>query len=142
MNTIVKVKFGSHLYGTDTPFSDTDYKSVHIPDIDDILLQRVQGTIDLSPKVKQEGEKNQPGDIDDKSISLQEFLYLLSHGQTMAIDMLFAPDQNLEIVTPLWRYIQRNSDKFLTNKSAAFVGYCKQQANKYGIKGSRVAAAR
>lgn len=30
----------------------------------------------------------------------------------------------------------------MTRKSAAFVGYCRQQANKYGIKGSRVAAAR
>jgi len=24
MNTIVKIKFGSHLYGTSTPLSDTD----------------------------------------------------------------------------------------------------------------------
>ena len=30
----------------------------------------------------------------------------------------------------------------VTRRSAAFVGYCRQQANKYGIKGSRVAAAR
>jgi predicted nucleotidyltransferase len=28
MNVIVKMKFGSHLYGTSTPLSDTDYKAV------------------------------------------------------------------------------------------------------------------
>lgn len=45
MKTVVKIKFGSHLYGTNTPASDLDYKSVHIPDVDDILLQRVQSSI-------------------------------------------------------------------------------------------------
>ncbi len=44
--------------------------------------------------------------------------------------------------TPEWREIQRNRERLLTRKSAAFLGYCRQQANKYGIKGSRVAAAR
>jgi hypothetical protein len=35
-----------------------------------------------------------------------------------------------------------NRERLLTKKSAAFVGYCRTQANKYGIKGSRVAAAK
>ena len=29
MKTIMKCVFGSKLYGTDTPTSDTDYKGVH-----------------------------------------------------------------------------------------------------------------
>lgn len=36
MTTIVRVKFGSHLYGTNTPTSDLDFKSVHIPPARDI----------------------------------------------------------------------------------------------------------
>ena len=45
MNLIVKMKFGSHLYGTSTLLSDTDYKAVYIPEARDIILQRIQGTI-------------------------------------------------------------------------------------------------
>ena len=45
MNLVVKMKFGSHLYGTSTPLSDIDYKAVYIPEARDIILQRIQGTI-------------------------------------------------------------------------------------------------
>jgi hypothetical protein len=137
MNSVVKIRFGSHLYGTNTPESDVDFKYVHIPSAKDILLQRVQDSIKTG-RSKEEGEKNQPGDVDAESYSLQRYLNLLAEGQTVALDMLFAPDSSLLYASPLWRHIQNNSHRLLTKKSAAFLGYCRQQANKYGIKGSRV----
>jgi hypothetical protein len=139
MNEIVRIKFGSHLYGTNTPSSDVDYKAVHIPPASDILLQRVRESIKTGPS-KGEGEKNNPGDIDCESYSLQRFLQLLAKGETGPIDMLFAP--NPEKKTHIWKEIISNRHRLLTKKSAAFVGYCRTQANKYGIKGSRVAAAK
>ena len=139
MDMIVKIKFGSHLYGTNTPTSDLDYKSVYVPEGDDILLQRVQHSIRFGGRTKQEGERNTADDVDNECYSLQYYLQLLSEGQTGAIDMLFAPEP--ELSSPVWRYIQQNKARLLTKKSAAFVGYCRTQANKYGIKGSRVAAA-
>jgi len=36
MKCIVEMVFGSHLYGTDTPESDKDYKGVFMPARDDI----------------------------------------------------------------------------------------------------------
>ena len=140
MDMIVKIKFGSHLYGTNTPTSDLDYKSVYVPEGDDILLQRVQHSIRFGGRTKQEGERNTADDVDNECYSLQYYLQLLSEGQTGAIDMLFAPEP--ELSSPVWRYIQQNKARLLTKKSAAFVGYCRTQANKYGIKGSRVAAAK
>ena len=80
------------------------------------------------------------GDVDTETFSLQQYFKLLTEGQTVALDMLFNPWP--ETATPLWGHIVRNREKLLTKKSAAFVGYCRQQANKYGIKGSRVAAAK
>lgn len=139
MRKVVRVKFGSHLYGTSTPESDTDYKSVHIPDAEDILLQRVLDSVG-DRREKKEGEKNTSEDVDDESYSLQRYLGLLSEGQTVAIDMLFAPSP--EYTTDLWEEIRKNKDRLLTKKSASFVGYCRTQANKYGIKGSRMAAAK
>jgi predicted nucleotidyltransferase len=32
MKTVVRMRFGSHLYGTSTPESDLDFKSVFLPD--------------------------------------------------------------------------------------------------------------
>jgi hypothetical protein len=139
MQTIVRIKFGSHLYGTSTPESDTDYMSVHLPSAREILLQQVADSLGNDRK-NARGQKNAPTDTDDESYSLQRYLQLLAEGQTVALDMLFAP--SLELASPLWRTIQANKDKLITKKSAAFVGYCRTQANKYGIKGSRVAAAR
>ena len=130
MQTIFRVKFGSHLYGTDTPESDTDYKAVHLPDARDILLQRVPESINTGPRKTKEGEKNAPDAVDEESYSLQRYLSLLVGGQTVAIDMLFAPFSLLEF--PMWAHIYRNKGKLLTKKSAAFVGYCRTQANKYG----------
>jgi len=136
---IFRTKFGSHLYGTDTPLSDLDFKGVFLPDAKDILLQRVKGSLG-DKKSKVEGEKNSSEDVDDESYSLQRYLGLLAEGQTVAIDMLFAPTP--EIDTCLWNNIKFHKDKVLTSKSKAFVGYCFQQSSKYGIKGSRVAAAK
>lgn len=142
MRTIVRIKFGSHLYGTETPHSDVDYKSVFVPAARDILLQRVKGSIS-NQRPKAEGEKNYAGEVDEEAYSLQRFLSLAAEGQTVALDALFAPLWAMtELPAPEWREIEANRHRLLTRKSAAFVGYCRQQANKYGIKGSRVAAAR
>lgn len=142
MKTIVKIRFGSHLYGTSTPESDLDSKSVYIPSARDILLQRVKGSI-ATKRLKAEGEKNYAGEIDEESYSLQRYLDLVAQGQTVALDVLFAPESAmLHPPAPEWHYIIANRNMLVTKKAAAFVGYCRQQANKYGIRGSRIAAAR
>jgi hypothetical protein len=142
MRNIVRIKFGSHLYGTSTPASDLDFKSVYVPDRRSILLQRVRPTISTK-RPKSEGEKNYAGEQDEESHSLQRFLSLAAEGQTVAIDMLFAPDWALtDDPSWQWQEILDNRHRLLTKKSAAFVGYVRTQAQKYGIKGSRVAAAR
>jgi hypothetical protein len=142
MRDIIRIQFGSHLYGTSTPASDMDYKAIHVPPARDILLQRAARSISTH-RPKGEGEKNYAGEIDEESYSLQHFLKLLAEGQTVATDVLFAPDWAIIGDTSAeWQEIVDNRHRLVTCKSAAFIGYCRQQANKYGIKGSRVAAAR
>jgi hypothetical protein len=140
MRTIVRIKFGSHLYGTATPASDLDFKSVFVPSGRDILLQRVRATIS-NQRPKAEGEKNVAGEIDEEAYSLQRYLGLAAEGQTVALDVLFAPRWAMTDY-PLFEWEQIDRHRLITRKSAAFLGYCRQQANKYGIKGSRVSAAR
>ncbi len=142
MKTIVRIKFGSTLYGTSTPASDLDFKSVFVPTRRDILLQRVKGSVSTQ-RPKAEGEKNYAGEVDENAYSLQRYLGLAAEGQTVALDVLFAPRWAM-VEPPSWEWsvIEENRHRLITRKSAAFLGYCRQQANKYGIKGSRVAAAR
>ena len=42
MDLIVEMRFGSHLYGTDTATSDLDLKGVYLPSAREILLQRAR----------------------------------------------------------------------------------------------------
>jgi len=142
MELIVEMRFGSHLYGTDTPQSDIDLKGVYLPEARDILLQKVKATIVMTPP-KPPGQKNAPGEVDRETLSLQRFLGLLAEGQTMALEMLFAPDSVLTMPpAPLWREMQANAHRLVSRRASTFLGYCRRQANTYGVKGSRVAAAR
>ncbi len=140
--TLVRMAFGSTLYGTRTPESDEDFKSVFVPSARSILLQRVR-PVHSHQRPKAVGERNVAGDVDEEKFSIQKYLGLLAEGQTVTVDMLFAPDwAMLGPVSEEWRTIVANKHRLLTSKSAAFVGYCQRQAAKYGIKGSRIAAAR
>lgn len=142
MRNVVRIKFGSHLYGTATPASDFDFKSVFVPSARDILLQSVKGSIS-NQRPKAEGEKNVVGEIDEEGYSLQRYLNLAAEGQTVALDILFAPQWAMtDEPSGEWLEIEQNRHRLLTKRSASFIGYARTQANKYGIKGSRVAAAR
>ena len=132
------------MYGTSTPSSDIDYKGIFLPDGRDIVLGRGKETVSTQ-RPKGEGEKNYAGEEEFENFSLKQYFKLLTEGQTVCLDMLFAPMNNIinyDGGTNIWFQIQKNRHRFLTKKSGAFVGYCRQQAKKYGIKGSRVAAVR
>lgn len=142
MKTLVEIKFGSHLYGTSTPASDIDYKSVFVPSADAILLQRIKATV-TDKRPKQPFEKNVAGEIDQEAYALHRYLQLLAEGQTVALDMLFAPRWAMTSEPdPIWEDICDHKHLFLSRRAASFIGYCRTQANKYGIKGSRVHAVR
>ncbi|MGK9234035.1 nucleotidyltransferase domain-containing protein [Inquilinus limosus] len=142
MRILVEMRCGSHLYGTATPESDVDLKAVYLPTARDLLLQRTRPTI-VDTRPKAHGERNQPGDVDREVFSLQRYLDLLIGGQPAAIEMLFAPDSVMTAPPDgIWREIQAAAPRLVSRRAASFVRYCRQQANKYGIKGSRAATAR
>ena len=138
---IVKMKFGSHLYGTNTEKSDLDYKGIYLPDARDILLCRVKNSIVLNKK-NSTGLKNTNEDIDVEYYSLQYFIKLACEGQTVALDMLHAPSSVIEKSSSIWKYLVDNRASFYTKNLNAFVGYARKQAAKYGIKGSRLSSAK
>ena len=50
VKTIFRNLFGSQLYGTNTPASDTDYKSVHLPSAEEVLLHRTRHVVSSKTK--------------------------------------------------------------------------------------------
>lgn len=138
---IMATAFGSHLYGTDTPASDRDCKAVRIPSAREILLQRVVPTI--TDNTKSDGAaKNTAGDVDRETWALHQFFKLVSEGQTVAMDALFSPPSAwVRVPHPIWCEVVAYRHRLVSSKAASFLGYCRQQANKYGVKGSRMAAA-
>jgi predicted nucleotidyltransferase len=142
MKNLVVMQFGSQVYGTSLPTSDVDLKAVHLPSAKQILLQSVENSIVRNTK-KNSHEKNTEKDEDYESFSLQKYLNLILEGQTVAVDMLFVPEKFYVGETNLlWKSIIFRRQQLLSRKIKGFLGYCRTQANKYGIKGSRVSAVR
>jgi hypothetical protein len=57
--------------------------------------------------------------------------------------MLFAPRWSMPSEpSSIWLELVANRSRLLSRRASSFVGYCRTQANKYGIKGSRVHAVR
>lgn len=138
---IYRILHGSHLYGTNTATSDMDYKEVYIPSGRSILLQRVKEARASGPD-KEANEKNQAGDVDTNSFAITKLFSMITKGDIIGCEMIFTPPQNILFKDPRYDLILRKKNIFLSRKVDGYVGYCRQQANKYGIRGSRVAAAR
>ena len=140
MKLIMKTIFGSHLYGTASKKSDTDIKGVYLPTLDDLILQKTGKSINNITK-KDVNKKNTKDDVDSEIYSLHYFLQLAFKGETVSLDMLHIPKRLLLESTPEWDFIYQNRNKFYTKNLKAYLGYCRTQAAKYGVKGSRLADA-
>jgi len=145
MIKVVKMQFGSHVYGTNTPESDHDFKGIFIPDAKDLILQKAPRNINRD--TNKDNTKNTKDDIDEEWFSMSEFIRLLLQGQTVALDMLFTPEEfyvELDEGTwgGFWNLLRKNKDKFIHSGTSSFAGYCQSQAAKYSLKGSNLAAFR
>jgi RNA repair pathway DNA polymerase beta family len=139
MDLIVKMKFGAHLYGTATGASDVDYKGVFMPSREQILLGRIPRSRSVSTG---DGlSRNQAGDVDEDLYSLHYFIQLACEGQTVALDMLHAPEPFWLVASDTWRRIVAERRRFYSRRLSAFEAYAHRQAAKYGIRGSRLHAA-
>lgn len=146
MQKLFTCRYGSKLYGTDTPSSDDDFKTVYLPSHIDLMLNKVVGITDNSKKTT-EGVKNSNGDIDSQSIPLQRFAYDFYNGVTYAVEIVWAyqskeKDTNFQLfvdskqIDNLMNFLL----KYKNNNIQGMVGYAWGQAQKYKIKGARVKA--
>lgn len=139
MIELFKTQFGSRLYGTATPTSDTDLKVVVLPPLDDLLLGRR-----LVNKVKQTNTgpaRNTPADVDTEYVPLQVYARDFLGGQTYALELAFAVDgthADQKSTNDFRHFNNALRAMFLTSNVKAMVGYAVHQANLYSLKGERL----
>jgi len=132
-------KSGSRLHGTETPESDSDYKGIFLPMKDSCLLGETPNLFRYQSG--DDDTKNSKDDVDIELWSIQEWIKLMSDGDSNALSVLFSTF-NMEHVIfadPLMEGVVENY-QFLynPNKVEGFVGFASSQSMKYGIKGSRL----
>lgn len=152
MKIIAKFVHGSHLYKLNTPESDEDFKGIYMPSLKDMVLGKVKDSVDFS--TNKTNNKNSSEDTDYEVYSIQKFVQLLSKGEMVTFDMLFAPEECVEyydhhgnsitselagqIGHPIYRLRNEFYQLFVHKDMKAYFGYCRRQAAKYGVKGSRL----
>lgn len=134
----MKAPHGSSLYGTKTPTSDTDYKGIILPNMKDVVIGNP--TKSITDNTNNSNTKNSSDDVDIELYSLKYFLDMACKGETICIDMIHTPDSLLIIDSPEWQFIRENRSRFYSKSLRTFIHYCKKQAGKYSLKGSRLAS--
>lgn len=121
MTTIYETRFGSHLYGTNTPQSDQDFASVFVPSVRDVLINGQKALT---------GKHSISGGKDVTRHSINSFASGLKKGNATSLEILFS---TVSIWTLLkwdrhWLRLWNNRDKFLSSECHSMLGYCKSQA--------------
>ena len=143
MREIVRMVYGSHLFGTNIENSDRDFKSIFLPSARTILLQKVRH-VALAARAEQ---KKQPDQADVEYLSLQRYLELLCEGQTVAVDMAFIPKEYYGArrcesgCEPEWMAVRNNLPRLVSAKMDIFTGFAKSQVRRYSTKADRLSAA-
>lgn len=145
MNIVYTTIFGSRLHGTETPQSDTDWKSVYLPELKSLLRgHRIKNSVKTTGITN---EKNGADDEDHEHIPLQVLAEDFLKGQIYALEVVFSVLNPEHVKSSLYdeRFVvfcQELSKKFLTRDIHAMMGYAHGQSEKYGIKGSRLNSLR
>ena len=131
-------KYGSKLYGTDNPNSDTDYKGIFIPSRESVLLKRDIEHYNFNSN--DTNTRNSKDDIDLQLFSIYKWFSLLKKGETGAIDILFSlfrEDTQVYNDRDFTQKVMQNYKKFYNRNLHSFLGYCVGQSKLYNVRGER-----
>lgn len=132
-------KFGSFLYGTNLPTSDTDYKVIYLPNKESMLVN--SWPYSFSRNTGNEHSKNTKDDIDIEFNSIHKFIHELGKGDTGALDVAYSVTNSKAVIymAPAMEEFFNNVEKFydITNLKS-YLGYAQAQAMKYSVKGERL----
>ncbi len=138
MSVLALTPFGSNLYGTSVPTSDTDYRGVYLPELSDCVMNRIADTRDDIIHTAARSVTPTYGELpklDVTYFSLQKLVGMALEGQSVAIEMLCAPTV---ATSPVWESLRSNRKRFFTKQMASFMGYAKSMSSRYSVRIDRL----
>ena len=139
---LFEMEYGSKLYGTNTPSSDTDLKRIFLPSFKSLVLGHPLKNVCVKTNnvtnVRNTGE-----DVDVEYIPIQRLCYDFVKGQTYALEIVFGSLQSPNItwdteyerkIKQIFTWLKGN---YLTKNMSPMVGYAFNQARIYSLKGER-----
>jgi hypothetical protein len=146
-DVMFQVTYGSKLYGTSTPTSDTDLKSIYLPALDDVLLGKrlvaTKSRVDANG-VKVPDDASMPdGGIENEYIPFQTFVRDFVNGQTYAIECAYAilkDGPSAPTAHDAWEFsiVEEMVSKFGNNEVYSMVGFAMKQTFDYVRRGERL----
>lgn len=147
-NVMFMVPYGSRLYGTSTPTSDTDLKAIYLPNIDDVLLgKRMSSTkarFDANNvKITDDSLPMPANGVEIEFIPFQTFVRDFVQGQTYAVEVAFAiMTAGLEALDPQsifeYRMVVEMLSKFTNAEVYSMVSFAQKQTFDYVRRGERL----
>jgi hypothetical protein len=134
-NLILKVRVGSHLFGTNTPESDLDYEGIFMPDKSLVFGFGRCREVDLGITSKDETGRNTSDAVDYKIREYRDFYLLALENNPNIMNILFANDEN--VMFQGWYGASLRAKKMLFPHAACirrFKGYAMSQLKKMDVK--------
>ncbi|WP_299997800.1 nucleotidyltransferase domain-containing protein [uncultured Clostridium sp.] len=132
--TILLTKAGSHIYGTNTPDSDTDYKGICIPPKEYYLGLKSINEYNKAGG-KNFGERNTKEDIDIVICHINKFVLQAMQGVPNNLDILFCRDEDIIHIDEFGKELREFRQEFLSKEIfKKFSGYALSQKHKLDVK--------
>ena len=141
------VTYGSKLYGTSTPTSDTDLKTVYLPRLDDVLLgKRLVNTktrADVNGMRVPDDQPMPDGGVENEFIPFQVFVRDFVQGQTYAVECAYAilaqgPFAFDKRSLREFQLVEELVEKFSNNEVYSMVSFAQKQTFDYVKRGERL----
>ena len=133
--SILKVRVGSHLYGTNTPTSDEDFVGIFVPPARNLIGLGRMEQIDASVVSKGPDGKNTADAVDCTYYTLEKFARLALDGNPNIVEILFANSENMMKWAGEGAELLRMKKHFLSKLiKHRFLGYAFSQKHKMVIK--------
>jgi RNA repair pathway DNA polymerase beta family len=157
VDVIFSVEYGSKLYGTATPTSDTDVKSIYLPEMSDLLSLKTPKIFkdrwDAQGNPVPEGASMPDNGVEVEYIPIQAFMRDFLAGQTYAVEIAFAVMHNLhkdpvafpdkgKRVLMVERMIEKMVVQFRNKNVYSMVGFALKQTMDYVCRGDRLNRAK
>lgn len=134
-NEVLRIRVGSHLYGTDTPTSDEDVYSIWVPSLANRIgmheiEQFVEKTKDLAGKTIREVTH----------YPLHLFVRHVGKCNPNMLEAMYAPDEHVFLESVVGGILRQNIDIFLSRRTChqTFFGYADSQRKKLTHKLDRI----